>query len=69
MEMFNVKVRKVGSSFGILIPKVLAEKERIKEGEEIEVSFAKKRNIETLFKLMGSAKSADEFERDRTDRF
>lgn len=67
-ELFKAKVRKVGTSLGVLIPKRIAEQERIKEGQEIEVSLLKKRNIEEVFKLMGTAKGTKPFVRDRTDR-
>ena len=67
-EMFRAKVRKVGTSFGVLIPKEIASKERLKVGEEIELGIIKKRNISEVMKLFGSAKGAKPFERDMTDR-
>lgn len=68
-EMFKVKVRKVGDSLGILIPKDIADTESIKEGEEVEVSVLKRKKLEALLKkVMGSAKGAGPFERDREDR-
>jgi len=33
-ELFKAKIRKVDSSLGILIPKEVIEKQKIKEGEE-----------------------------------
>ena len=68
MALVRVKVRKVGTSLGVLLPKELTEKEHIKEGEEIELGVLKKRNLEDIMKLMGTAKGAKPFERDRTDR-
>ena len=35
-KVFEVKVRRVGTSLGLLIPKEIAEKEKIKEGEKVE---------------------------------
>jgi antitoxin component of MazEF toxin-antitoxin module len=67
-ELFKAKVRRVGSSLGVLIPKETAEREKIKEGEEIEVSLLKRRNLAKLLKLVGTAKGAGPFERDREDR-
>lgn len=68
-EMFKAKVRKVGDSLGFLIPKEVATKESIKEGEEVDVSVLKRRKLEALLKkLRGSAKGAGSFERDREDR-
>ena len=66
--LFKAKVRRVGTSLGVLLPKELTDKERIKEGEEIEISLLKKRKLEEVLKLMGTAKGAKPFERDRTDR-
>ncbi len=67
-ELFKAKVRRVGSSLGVLIPKETADKENIREGEEIEVSVLKKRKLDKLMKLFGSVKGAEPFERDREDR-
>jgi antitoxin component of MazEF toxin-antitoxin module len=67
-EMFKAKVRMVGSSLGVLIPKEAADKENIKNGEEIEVSVLKQRNLDELLKLRGVAKGWKPFKRDRTDR-
>ena len=67
-ELFKVKVRKVGTSLGVLIPKDLAKREGIKEGEEVEIGLLKRRKLQEVLKLMGTAKGAKSFERDRTDR-
>ncbi len=67
-ELFKAKVRRVGTSLGVLIPKELAKKAKIKEGEEIEIGLLKRRSLEDVLKLVGTAKGAKPFERDRTDR-
>ena len=68
VEIFKSKVRNVGTSLGILIPKEIIGNEKIKEGEEIEVAILKK-NLELIEKLFGSAKGAKfKFQRDHTDR-
>ena len=67
-ELFTAKVRKVGTSLGVLIPKEYAMQEKIKEGEEIEIGIVKRRKLDEVLKLFGSAKGAKQFERDRTDR-
>ena len=64
---FRAKVRKIGSSFGVLIPKKLLAESSIKEGEEIEISLLKKRP-ELISKAFGSMKGARHFKRDETDR-
>ena len=67
-ELFKAKVRRVGTSLGVLIPKEFAEKEKIKEGEMVDVSLLKENRIKVLEKAFGSAKGAKSFVRDRTDR-
>lgn len=67
-EMFKAKVRKVGTSFGVLIPMEIMTKEEIKEGEEVEISILKERKLEAINRLFGSIKNAKPFERDREDR-
>ena len=67
-EMFKAKVRRVGSSLGVLIPKDYAEKEKIKEGETVDVGMLKQRRLEDVMKLFGTAGDAKPFVRDRTDR-
>lgn len=67
-ELFKAKVRRVGSSLGVLIPKEIANAEKIKEGEEIEVSLLRRRKLAELLKLVGTARGAQPFERDREDR-
>lgn len=66
--MFRAKVIRIGKSLGVLIPKDVVDAEKIREGEEIEVSLLKKRNLNKLLKLFGSAKGTVPFERDREDR-
>ena len=67
-ELFKAKVRKVGTSLGVLIPKEIIKEEKIKEGQEIGVSLLKQRRLEEVWKLIGTAKDWKPFERDRTDR-
>ncbi|MBI2452544.1 AbrB/MazE/SpoVT family DNA-binding domain-containing protein [Candidatus Pacearchaeota archaeon] len=42
MEKLNAIVKKWGNSFGIVLPKKLVEKERIKEGIEITITISPK---------------------------
>ena len=67
-ELFKTKVRKVGTSLGVLIPKELIEEQKIKEGEEVEVGVLKESRLRSIEKAFGIAKGAKPFERDRTDR-
>ena len=66
--MFKAKVRRVGTSLGFLIPKEVAEQEKILEGEEVQIGLLKTRKIKEVLKLFGSAKRTKPFMRDREDR-
>lgn len=65
--IFKAKVRRIGSSLGVLIPKQMIENKKIKEGEEIELSLLKRRK-ELISKAFGIAKGAGPFEREYLDR-
>ena len=67
-ELFKAKVRRVGTSLGVLIPKGIAEQEKIKIGEEIQLHIIKQRRLDELWKLIGSAKGTKPFQRDISDR-
>jgi hypothetical protein len=67
-KTFKTKVRKVGTSFGVLIPKDVVDRENIREGEEVTVGLLKVRKVEDVLKLFGSAGHAKSFRRDRKDR-
>lgn len=60
--IFKAKVRRIGTSLGVLIPKQLIEKKSVKEGEEIELALLKKRK-ELIAKFFGMAKGAGHFHR------
>jgi len=66
-EIFETKVRSVGTSLGVLIPIEIARKEKLKEGQKIEISILKK-NLKLLKESFGIAKGTTNFERDHTDR-
>lgn len=66
-EIFKTKVRNVGTSLGVLLPKEVIREEGIKEGEEIEISILKK-NLDLINRSFGIDRGAKKFERDHTDR-
>ena len=68
-ESFKAKARKVGTSIGVLIPKGIIEHEKIKIGEEIHLTVAKRRRLEEVWKLIGTAKGTKPFVRDRLERY
>lgn len=67
-ELFKTKVRKVGTSLGLLIPKEFARKEGIREGEGVEVGLLKETRLRILQRAFGSAKGAGAFVREKSDR-
>lgn len=67
-RLFKVKVRKVGTSLGVLIPRELVQEQKIKEGEEVEVGLLKENRLKLIEKAFGVAKGAKSFERERMDR-
>jgi antitoxin component of MazEF toxin-antitoxin module len=77
-ETFRAKVRNVGTSLGVLIPKEIVKNENIETGDEVEVSLFKplpeelrKKLIEEAFGMFKKMKKGKlpKFERDRRDRF
>lgn len=67
--MYTAKIRKVGTSFGVLIPKELIKEQKLREGEEVSVSVLKRKNINDALRLFGSIKGTTPFRRDRSDRY
>ncbi len=68
-EVFKTKIRRVGTSLGVLIPKKLIKENKIKLGEEIEIALLKKQKLEAIEKLVGITKGAGPFRREHADRF
>jgi len=66
MQVFESKVRKVGTSLGVLIPSKGAAKSRIKEGSKIKVAIIKK-DLALIDRMFGSVK-AGAFHREHADR-
>jgi len=66
LDTFEGKVRKVGTSFGVIIPNEVIKGERIKKDEIVKVAIIKK-DFSLLDKAFGSVK-AGPFKRDHSDR-
>lgn len=67
--LFKAKVRKVGTSLGVLIPKKIIEESEIKEGEEVAVVILLEAEREKLIKkAFGMTKGAGPFIREKEDR-
>jgi antitoxin component of MazEF toxin-antitoxin module len=67
-QIFKTKLRKVGTSFGVLIPNRLIKTSKFKVGEEVEIALLKKQRIDLIEKAFGIAKGAKPFRRENADR-
>ncbi len=66
MGVFESKVRQVGTSFGVLIPKKVIKEDKIKKNQEVKVAIIMK-DFELLEKEFGSVKTRA-FRRSHKDR-
>jgi len=66
VSVFESKVRQVGSSFGVLIPKEVVIEDKIRKDENVKVVIIKK-DLSLLEKAFGSVKTVP-FEREHKDR-
>lgn len=66
-QIFETKLRRVGSSWGALIPNEVIKQEKISEGEKIQIVIVNK-DFSLINKAFGLAKGAKSFKRDRRDR-
>jgi antitoxin component of MazEF toxin-antitoxin module len=67
-QLFETKVRKIGTSLGVLIPKRLLASEKIRNGEEIEIAVLKRKRLDLIENSFGIAKGAAGFRRVNADR-
>jgi len=61
--IFKSKVRKIGSSYGVLIPKEVMVDNYLSKDEEVSLSILNK-STSKVTRLFGSAKIASPFKRD-----
>lgn len=67
MSIFEGKIRQVGTSLGILIPKEIIKKGKIKKNQIVKFAIIKK-DLNAIDRAFGSAKSTTPFKRDHRDR-
>ena len=67
MDAFEVKVRQVGTSLGILIPKEAIQEGKIKKNQTIKIGIIKK-DLAAIDRAFGSVKNAKPFNRENEDR-
>ncbi len=66
VDVFDAKVRAVGTSLGVLIPKDVTSRKRIKKDEIVKVAILRK-DLSLLEKSFGSVKTRP-FVREHNDR-
>lgn len=71
METFTARIRRVGNSLSILIPKAALEQLGAKEGDEVDVALFPllEERRRRLSRLIGSMPGLGPFERERRDRY
>ena len=71
-ELFQAKIRRIGNSFGVIIPREITTQVGVEGGDIVHVSIwtspLKERN-DLLQDIMGSYEGKDGFEREREDRY
>ena len=67
-DVLKAKLRKIGSSVGVLIPQERLAALDIGVGDEVEIALLKHRNDKDIEKMFGVAKQAKPFIRDKTSR-
>ena len=69
-EVMKVKLRKIGSSVGVLLPKEALDQAGAKVGDEIEIAMFRHYDIHELRRLQKIAKEFKEpFVRDKSSRY
>ena len=71
MRVFKARLRRVGNSLGVLVPKAVADEAGASEGKEVQVAImpVETRRRKLLQELAGSAPNLAPFEREDKDRF
>lgn len=71
MEMFRARLRRVGNSLSVLVPKAVLEDMHVGEGDEVEVTLhVGKSDLEArLDAIAGTAPGLGPFKRERKDRY
>jgi antitoxin component of MazEF toxin-antitoxin module len=71
-QVFKAKVRKIGNSYGVLIPAEIIQELHVEMGDELMISVAttdlEERN-RMLMELAGVYEGEEPFEREKEDRY
>jgi len=66
-EVFVSKLRPLGSSAGVIVPREVLEKEGLSIGSDVKLAVVKQ-DFKLLDKLIGTVRERAPFKRDRRDR-
>lgn len=71
MEVFTGRLRRVGNSLSILVPKKALDDLHVGEGDEVDVALMPNRDErrKRLDRFIGSAPGLAPFQRERKDRY
>jgi antitoxin component of MazEF toxin-antitoxin module len=71
METFTAKLRRVGNSLSILVPKSALDDLGVKEGDEVDVALLplREERRRRLGRVIGSMPGLGPFQRERKDRY
>ncbi|MBI5226964.1 hypothetical protein HY988_00115 [Candidatus Micrarchaeota archaeon] len=67
-EVFRSKIRPLGTSACVLIPKEKLDEMGLTMGDEVDIALLVHRRASELEKIFGSAKGTKPFKRDKTTR-
>lgn len=68
MTVIETKVRRIGTSLGVILPREALKERNLEEGETITLILPPKKNLKMIEKAFGSARGSKPFVRDKTDR-
>jgi len=70
-EVFEGKIRRLGNSMAVIVPKEILEETGVKEGDVVKLSIpiSKSKRIEAMRRMAGIDSSAEPFTREKRDRF
>lgn len=71
MEAFRARLRRVGNSLSVLVPKQTLDELHVGEGDEVEVTVHRvdSDQMRRLRSLIGTSPGLGPFKRDRRDRY
>lgn len=64
MAIFRTTLRRIGTSYGVIIPKKMLKEEKVKLGERLEMAILKRRRIQAIEKAFGLFRGARPFRRE-----